>query len=80
MFAINAQTREESMFVHLASTLEKGVEWIKKHGHGWYEEEYCFFSHEVTIDKDDYIDEGYDNACYIDLAGNMSELNPLFEG
>lgn len=78
MIIINAQTINESIFVHLAGTFEKGIEWILKHGNDWFDEEYCFFAYEVTVDKDDYIDEGLDNAFYINLKGVMSKDNPLY--
>lgn len=78
MIKIDAHTRSYSVFVHIASTFEKGVEWILKHGDNWCDEDYCFFACEVSVDKDEYFDEKMDNAFYIDLKGNMLKDNPLY--
>lgn len=79
MFVIEYHTVDDAMFVHLASTLEKGVEWVLKHGDNWDDEDYCFFAYETIIDKDEFFDKGTDDAYYINMKGELSKDNPLFK-
>lgn len=80
MFIIEARTVNESLFVHLASTMEKGVEWVKKNSEGWYDcrEDYCFYIYGVTIDNEGPLDEKSENAMFIDIDGNLTTEHPLF--
>jgi len=77
MIAVHIQTLKESDFVHVASTMEKAIAWVVKHGQDWCEEHYCFFAYTVEVDKEGYVENGTDDAYYIDVNGIASKENPL---
>lgn len=77
MLALHVKTKDGILFVHLSSTLEKAIEWIRKYGDDWAEDEYCFFVHSIEVDLDDYEQDEYEMSCYIDLKGNIHDNIPL---
>lgn len=79
LYRINHLTKEDSVFAHLTSSLDKGVEWVLKYGDDWSSEEYCFIAIPVTLDKDECFDDD-DDAYFIDLKGNLLKENPLYSG
>ena len=79
LIAVEAVTKEEGLFLHVASTLEKAIEWIKKHGKDWYDEEYCFIAYSVEVDNDDFC-EDINDLVYITKDGIIvGGDNPLFK-
>lgn len=59
----------EGDLVHLASTWEKAVEWIKEKGLDWSEASYYFALYTAEIDK---VDDSFEceDLTYYDMYGN----------
>lgn len=64
VFVITLQTKNDSCFCHVATTLELGVKWIEKYGMDWHDDPYAFIIERTLADKDDYADSHLDFAYY----------------
>lgn len=68
VFVVTLHTQDDSCFCHVASTLELGIDWIKKYGMDWHEDSYAFMIERTLLDKDDYTDDHTDYV-YFNSAG-----------
>ena len=73
------EEQKDAFFVHIASTRDKALEWIREHGQNWEDEPYCFVLSATEVDKTTDFDEpstGSANVNYADMHGNLLPNHP----
>ena len=75
VFVVTAHTKGNEYFCHIATTMDLGVEWVKKFGNAWGGESCCFMIENSTIDKD----TSFDTVTHIKYLTKDGEAVSLSE-
>jgi hypothetical protein len=72
MYSIELRTNDNTDcdFVHVASTVDNAVAWIKKYGLEWYDKPYFFAVYDIVVDADRPCHIA-DHLLFIDKHGNI---------